>query len=139
MNENHEQTERRFTQRDVDTMISSRLKEERAKLSKELDQRAQELDRREKLLKAKADWMAKGLPGDLLDVIDLNKENAVEMAAELLKTAMAAVQAVSPDPDPGSENDDFGGKGGFEGNQDISGSVNNAAQLRHAFGLRDKE
>ena len=65
--------ERTFTQAEVDQLIGERLKREREKYRQEADQRAAELDRRERLLTAKADWQRRGLPADLLDVLGISK------------------------------------------------------------------
>ena len=76
--------ERTFTQAEVDQLIGERLKRERAKYQQEADQRAAELDRRERLLTAKADWQKKGLPVDLLDAMDITDE-ALERAESVLR------------------------------------------------------
>ncbi len=76
--------ERTFTQAEVDQLIGERLKREREKYRQEADQRAAELDRRERLLTAKADWQRRGLPADLLDVLDISDE-ALERAENALR------------------------------------------------------
>lgn len=86
--------ERTFTQAELDQIIKDRLTKERSKYQAEANQRAAELDRRERLLSAKEEWRAKGLPVALLDSIDLSKEGALE-AAELALSNIADKPAES--------------------------------------------
>ena len=111
--------ERTFSQDEVNRIVADRLKAERSKIMKEAEQRAAELDRRESLLAAKADWAKRGLPADLLDSIDISNPDALAAAERALK----AYQQPS--------------NGGFEGGQDIGGQSDTAA-VRNAFGLPEK-
>lgn len=79
--------ERMFTQTELDQIVSDRLKRERTKYQQEAAQRAAELDRRERLLTAKADWQKKGLPVDLLDALELS-DDALERAESTLTAYM---------------------------------------------------
>ena len=79
--------ERPFTQTELDQIVSDRLKRERVKYQQEAAQRAAELDRRERLLTAKADWQRKGLPVDLLDTLELS-DDALERAESTLTAYM---------------------------------------------------
>lgn len=79
--------ERMFTQAELDQIVSDRLKRERTKYQQEAAQRAAELDRRERLLTAKADWQKKGLPVDLLDALELS-DDALERAESTLTAYM---------------------------------------------------
>ena len=81
--------ERTFTQDEVNKMIGDRLKQERAKLMREAQEREAELNRREALLTAKADWAKRGLPADLLDSLDLTREGALDTAAAVLEKYQA--------------------------------------------------
>ena len=79
--------ERMFTQTELDQIVSDRLKRERTKYQQEAAQRAAELDRRERLLTAKADWQKKGLPVDLLDALELS-DDSLERAESALTAYM---------------------------------------------------
>ncbi len=81
--------ERTFTQDEVNKLIGDRLKQERAKLMREAQEREAELNRREALLTAKADWTKRGLPADLLDSLDLTREGALDTAAAVLEKYQA--------------------------------------------------
>lgn len=77
--------ERTFSQDEVNAIVSERLKQERAKIMRDVTQREAELTQRETLLTAKADWQKRGLPADLLDALDMSKEGALEAAAAILE------------------------------------------------------
>ena len=72
--------ERMFSQAELDQIVRDRLSKERNKCQAEVNRRAAELDQRERLLSAKEEWSAKGLPVALLDSIDLSREGALEAA-----------------------------------------------------------
>ena len=77
---------RLFSQEELDKIISDRLKQERAKFARELAQKEAELRQRETMLTARVDWERRGLPADLLDVLDMSKENVIESAGKILET-----------------------------------------------------
>jgi len=113
-----EPNDRVFTQDEVNRIVADRLKSERDKYMREAQQREAELNRREALLTAKADWAKRGLPADLLDSLDLSKDGALE-AAENIVSGLSK-----------------GNRGGFDGRQDIIGSAGDESDgLRKAFGL----
>ena len=116
-----EANERVFTQEELNRIVADRLKAERGKIMREAADREAELNRRESLLTAKADWTRRGLPADLLDSLDLSKDGALE-AAERIVSGYSQHN-----------------RGGFVGQQDIIGSTgSDDAQLRNAFGLNRK-
>lgn len=71
-----------FSQEEVNSIISERLKQERAKIMKEAQEKEAELNRREKMMSTRADWQKRGLPVDLLECLDAEKLDA---AAEILE------------------------------------------------------
>jgi len=76
--------DRMFSQAELDQIVKDRLSKERNKYQAEVNRRAAELDQRERLLSAKEEWSAKGLPVALLDSIDLSREGALEAAEAAL-------------------------------------------------------
>ena len=71
-----------FTQDEVNAIISERLKQERAKIMKDVQTKEAELNRRETMMNTRADWQKRGLPVDLLDCLDAEK---LEAAAAILE------------------------------------------------------
>ncbi len=71
-----------FTQEEVNAIISERLKQERAKIMKDVQIKEAELNRREAMMKTRDDWQKRGLPVDLLECLDAEK---LDTAAEILE------------------------------------------------------
>lgn len=71
-----------FTQDEVNAIVSERLKQERAKIMKDVQTKEAELNRRETMMNTRADWQKRGLPVDLLECLDADK---LEAAAEILE------------------------------------------------------
>lgn len=74
-----------FTQEEVNSIVSERLKQERAKIMKEAQEKEAELTRREALMNTRADWQKRGLPVDLLDCLDAEKLDAAAVILEGIK------------------------------------------------------
>lgn len=113
------ESERTFTQEEVNRIVADRLKAEKSKIMRDVEQREAALNRRETLLTAKSDWAKRGLPADLLDALDLTNPDAIAAAEK----AVTAYQSHS--------------RAGFDGKQDVSSS-NEEADLRKAFGLTNQ-
>ena len=71
-----------FTQDEVNAIISERLKQERAKIMKETQEKEAELNRREAMMNTRADWQKRGLPVDLLECLDTEKLDAAAAILE---------------------------------------------------------
>lgn len=71
-----------FTQDEVNAIVSERLKQERAKIMKDVQTKEAELNRRETMMNTRADWQKRGLPVELLDCLDAEK---LEAAAAILE------------------------------------------------------
>ncbi len=71
-----------FTQDEVNAIVSERLKQERAKIMKDVQSKEAELNRRETMMNTRADWQKRGLPVDLLECLDADK---LEAAAAILE------------------------------------------------------
>lgn len=125
--------ERTFSQDELNTIVSERLKQERAKIMREVNQREAELTRREALLTAKADWQKRGLPADLLDTLDLSKEGALDMAATILESIR-----ISPNAGRGGHLGKIGYGGSIESSGDAGQRNDPDAALRSAMGLDKK-
>lgn len=78
-------SEKTFTQDEVNAIVQERLKQEKAKIMREAEQREAAIARRESLLDARADWQKRGLPADLLDNLDLSREGVIDDAASILE------------------------------------------------------
>ena len=71
-----------FTQEEVNSIVSERLKQERAKIMKEAQEKEAELTRREHMMSVRTDWQRRGLPVDLLDCLDAEKLDAAAVILE---------------------------------------------------------
>ena len=106
-------TDRTFTQGEVNSILSERLKQERTKFLREVNEREAALTRREALLTAKEDWTKRGLPADLLDSLDMSKEGVLDAAAAIIEgirkpagRTMSAKGGFAGTPDMDIETDD---------------------------------
>lgn len=111
-----------FTQEEVNSIVGERLKQERAKIMKEVQAKEAELTRRETMMNTRADWQKRGLPVELLEYLEVEKLD--EAAAILEKGHLSS-----------------GSRGGFSGNVkpgDVKpGSFD--AEIRKKMGLFKKE
>lgn len=121
--------ERTFSQDEVNAIVSERLKQERTKIMRDVTRREAELAQRETLLSAKADWQKRGLPADLLDSLDMNKEGALEAAAAILEN----IKITS-----GAKGGGIGKNYGFGGTLERSKEAAPESALRSAMGLDKK-
>lgn len=78
-------TERTFTQEDVNRIVQDRLAKEKSKGNEELERRTAELDRREKRIQAGEILQQKGLPGELIDLVNLDSDDSFEKTLKLLE------------------------------------------------------
>ena len=78
------QSERTFTQDDVNRIVQDRLAKERSKGVDELDKRKAELDRREFLMNAKETLTGKGYPAELLEALNCESEETFNKSIELI-------------------------------------------------------
>ncbi len=116
--------DRTFTQDEVNSILSERLKQERTKFLREVNEREAALTRREALLTAKEDWTKRGLPADLLDSLDMSKEGVLDAAAAIIEGIR------NPAGRTMSKN------GGFAGVPDKIGTTDDSDDaLRAAMGL----
>lgn len=118
--------DRMFSQAELDQIVRDRLSKERVKYQAEANQRTAELDRRERLLSAKEDWSAKGLPVALLDVLDMSREDALE-AAEM---ALGGITKKTEDNTSGPK---------FTKPMGSSSSAGVVDAVRAAFGLNHRK
>lgn len=82
-NNNGEQ--KTFTQDDVNRIVQDRLAKDRAKASEELGKREQELNDREFRLNSRQKLIDRGLPEDMLDVLNCSSEDAFNKALDKLE------------------------------------------------------
>ena len=78
-----------FSQEELNQIISDRLKSERAKMLKEVQAKEAELARRESLMAVSDDWRKRGLPVELLPMLDAEKLEDAASILENRKTAPA--------------------------------------------------
>lgn len=81
---------RTFTQEDVNRIVQERLAKEKGKHDEELNKRAAELDRREKRMDALEQLKAKNLPEELVDLVNLESDEAFEKSINLLEKTYKA-------------------------------------------------
>jgi len=83
--EGQNQEGRTFTQDDVNRIVGERLAKEKAKYEQMLQQKEQELNRRELTLKAKELLSSKGLPLDLLEAINYSDEETLSKSISIIE------------------------------------------------------
>lgn len=93
MNNNPEAGERTFSQDDVNRILGERLSKEKTKMDaafaereKQFAEREQELANREALIELKEQLKEKGLPAELLPVLNVTDKKALETALDALKS-----------------------------------------------------
>lgn len=79
-----ENNERTFTQEEVNTIVQDRLAKEKVKYEKQLSDMQAEVSRREKRLDAQQMLKEKGLPDELIDLVRLDNDDAMNTSLELL-------------------------------------------------------
>lgn len=79
---NQSQSEKTFTQEQVNAIVGKRLSEQKATLSAELDQREQKIAAKELGLKAVEILATKGLPKELAAVLRYSNEEELKAAVE---------------------------------------------------------
>lgn len=79
-----EGNERTFTQEEVNTIVQDRLAKEKAKYEKQLSDMQVEVSRREKRLDAQQKLKEKGLPDELIELVNLDNDDAMNTSLELL-------------------------------------------------------
>ncbi len=88
-----EQAEKTFTQEEVNKIVQERLariKPEPNDKEIKLEQRAKELDMRERKLEAKAMFAEKSLPKELLDILDYSDEEKMKEHIKILEKTYSA-------------------------------------------------
>ena len=73
-----------FTQEQVNAIVSKRLKEQKAALAAELDQREKDINKREMAIKAAELLSAKGLSRDLASVLKYDTEEELQKAIDTI-------------------------------------------------------
>lgn len=81
--------EKTFTQEEVNAIVSKRLAEDRAKAGTDLAKREQEITQRELRLTATEKINEKGLPIDVLDMLDLSSEETMMKGLDLTEKVLA--------------------------------------------------
>lgn len=79
---NQSQSEKTFTQEQVNAIVSKRLSEQKATLTAELDQREQEIAAKELGLKAVDLLVSKGLPKELAGILKYSNEEELNAAVD---------------------------------------------------------
>lgn len=74
-----------FTQEEVNTIVQDRLAKEKAKYEKQLEDMQTDVARREKRLDAQEKLKEKGLPAELVDLVNLNDEKSFNTSLELIE------------------------------------------------------
>lgn len=74
-----------FTQEEVNAIIQDRLGKEKAKHEKQMLDLQKDVSRREKRLQALEKLNEKGLPGELVDLVRLDDDEAFNSSIELLE------------------------------------------------------
>lgn len=90
MNNNPAAGEKTFSQEDVNRIVSSRLAQEKAKSDASLAEREKQLEKREKLLTVKEKIKEMSIPMELLDVLDVSNDEALEKALNAVKDAIGS-------------------------------------------------
>lgn len=86
--EGTQQSEKTFTQEDVNRIVQERLAKERSKgtgnSDDEMTKRAAELDQRERKIKAREELSKNGLPDYLVDALNINTDEDLQKSMEAI-------------------------------------------------------
>ena len=87
-----------FTQDEVNRIVQERLAREKGKgtSNEELEKRAAELDRRERKLNAVTKLREKGLPDDLVDVLNFDTDDSLDKAIEKILELKGKTEGAEP-------------------------------------------
>lgn len=94
--ENKGEANKTFTQEQVNAIVTDRLARDRQKQNEELSKREQELAEREFRLNSRQKLIEKGLPEDMLDVLNCSSEDAFNKALDKLE---AFIKERTPSPE----------------------------------------
>ncbi len=89
------QTERTFTQDDVNRIVQDRLAKDREKAAKELSEREQELTQREFRLNSRQKLIDRGYPESIMDALNCSSEEAFNKALDVID---GLIKERTPDP-----------------------------------------
>ena len=82
--------EKTFSQEDVNRIVSSRLAQEKAKSEATLAEREKQLEKREKIISLKEKIKEMNIPIELLDVLDVSNDEALDKALNAVKDAIGS-------------------------------------------------
>lgn len=119
------QTERTFTQDDVNRIVQERLAKEKGKGNEELDKRAAELDKRERRMNAVDELRKNGLPDYLVDALNMDTDEDFQKSMEAI---MKMRKESKPEEPKVVAHGDLIGR--------IGGLNNPTDPIRKAFGLK---
>jgi hypothetical protein len=85
LTEGQNQEGKTFTQDDVNRIVGERLAKEKANSEKAIQQREQELNKRELDLKAKEILSTKGLPLDILEALNYSDEDSLNKSISIIE------------------------------------------------------
>lgn len=121
-----------FTQDEVNTIIQDRLAKEKAKFDKQLNDMQADIRRREKLLDAREQLQAKGLPVELAELVKLEDDDSFNTSLKLLETTYKTRVPARQDNAGGA------GAGAAAGgyNPAAGAPPNPDADIRKAMGLK---
>ena len=74
-----------FTQEEVNAIVQERLAKEKAKFEKQIADVQKDVSQREKRLQALEKLTEKGLPAELVDLVHLDSDEALNTSLELLE------------------------------------------------------
>lgn len=94
--------ERTFTQKDVDSIIKSRLDQMKRQAAKETETeysaRLADLEKREVQLTVREKLGSRGMPKELADVISCNNVNEIDKKLDILERLIPKADATQPKP-----------------------------------------
>lgn len=113
-----------FTQEDVNRIVSERLAKEKTKLDTALAEREKTLTQRELALTAKERLRASGLPGSLIDALNMSDSDALEKSLKIVETEFA-----------GNKPAPLSGSMGFNRGGMLAPDIKSDSDVRTAMGL----
>ncbi len=125
--------ERTFTQEEVNLIVGERLAKEKSKGEKgnqDFSKREQELAQRENMMTAKEMFIERGLPVELVGIINCSDAEALEKSADIIDDVITKIKSER------SKVTIKGARPAESSNSVLSGLDTSDEQLRQAMGLQ---
>ncbi len=135
-----ENQEKTFTQEDVNRIVGERLARVKSESIPGLQEREQEIGKRELMLDAREKLMEAGLPKDLINALNCNSKEEMEKSIEMIQELLEDVKKPKRGPYRAVFDQTERYSGSTSGHCDSTGSLHaetkDPASIRAAMGLK---